>query len=193
MNNYRYYHGKSRARGQGLVEYAIILALVALVSIVILAFVGLAANRNFGLICSIMGCREDVNGSTVLALDRSTTHGVGNIVMPQCSYWRGHGMSFYVSIYTNIDPNHVTVDTERGERYNLGQLGSIGTAGLNGGSDDRFTIGTNGVQRYIMSIDWPGKDFSKCPAAAVVQSDTPKITVMAPVAQLCVGDDCTYP
>src|SRR5688572_30394890 len=100
----RYFRNKSKTSGQGLVEYAIIIALVALVSIVILALIGMAANRNFGLICSIFGCREDHIGDKILAIDRGANED-GMPVLPICAYYDWGETLFYVAIFSNLDPN----------------------------------------------------------------------------------------
>src|SRR5258706_9426789 len=46
--------------GQGLIEYALILALVALVSIAVLVLVSLATQRAMGLACGALGCKKEV-------------------------------------------------------------------------------------------------------------------------------------
>jgi Flp pilus assembly pilin Flp len=53
---------KSR-KGQGLVEYAVIIALVAIVCVIILGLVGLAVTRNYGLIAGALGAKKDVKGA----------------------------------------------------------------------------------------------------------------------------------
>ncbi|MCC7450366.1 MAG: hypothetical protein IT324_23305 [Anaerolineae bacterium] len=51
-----------RQRGQGLVEYALILALVAVVVVVILFFVGTGVQRTFGVIAAALGVQYNSVG-----------------------------------------------------------------------------------------------------------------------------------
>lgn len=183
MINRRQFRIRPRAKAQGLVEYAIILALVALVSIVILGLVGMAANRNFGLICSIFGCKSESLGGKVLAIDRSVTEGSVEL-LPFCAFYGSMNTTLvYASIYTNLPPANVFVDFETGERLSL-QLADPKDLG---GYDTRFG-GMPDVHRYKAVKNMDGDQLDKCPKAIVVQSPTDGITLVAPMSQRCYSN-----
>jgi len=51
-------------RGQSLVEYALLIALVTIVIIVVIGFVGLGLQRVYGLIAGVLGAQHDTLGGT---------------------------------------------------------------------------------------------------------------------------------
>src|SRR5689334_20680410 len=81
--------------GQGLPEYAIVIALVALVCIVILGIVGLAATRNYGLVAGALGAKKEVQGSQNYAYFDNNP--------PQCGLNPHTGsLQFYAQFFSDI-------------------------------------------------------------------------------------------
>jgi Flp pilus assembly pilin Flp len=90
------------AKGQGLVEYALILSLVAVVVIVIIGLVGMASQRNFGVIGAVFGAKRETPGTLSFNYH------------PQCGYITGQGTGFYAEISTNIPITDLQVSTDTG-------------------------------------------------------------------------------
>lgn len=80
------------ASGQGMVEYALVLVLVAVVAISVIGLTGLAIARNYGVLAGVFGAKREVTGVVTFN------------VLPQCGYVVGQGTGFYTEISTNI-PN----------------------------------------------------------------------------------------
>ena len=55
-------HHRRTQSGQSLVEYALLLALVATVAIVVLFGIGLSVQRVYGLIAGVLGAKHDSTG-----------------------------------------------------------------------------------------------------------------------------------
>jgi Flp pilus assembly pilin Flp len=89
-------------RGQGLVEYALILALVAVASIVILALLGPAVQRVLGIVTGALGTRATT--SQVVTFD-------GN-QHARCGYLTGVGTGFYMQFYTAASPDQLQISTD---------------------------------------------------------------------------------
>ena len=83
------------AKGQGLVEYATIIALVALVSIVILSAVGLATSRNYAVVASVVGGKKNPTGSVTgltntISVETSSPKVTCNIASPTSGWCGAH-------------------------------------------------------------------------------------------------------
>src|SRR5258708_6511423 len=82
--------------GQGLTEYAIIIALVALVAIVALGLISLAARRGLGIVGGALGANHEERGSTYIWFESNQP--------PQCGYLPSQDATgLYVQFYTNIN------------------------------------------------------------------------------------------
>lgn len=94
-------------RGQGMPEYAMILAAVALVSIVVLGLLGLALSRQYGLVAGVLGTRKDVQ--------TSPNHVYFDTNPPQCGIDNspaGDGkVHLFMQFFTDIKP-YLTATTE---------------------------------------------------------------------------------
>jgi hypothetical protein len=102
------------ARGQGLVEYALTIALVGLVSIAALFSFGLLVQRTLGVLAGSMGGRvNDTSGAVTIEITRAEC---------QVDYyfdWLG----YWIEGNTNVDPASLTLRTNFGDGVNrAGQL-----------------------------------------------------------------------
>jgi Flp pilus assembly pilin Flp len=75
---------KRSAVGQGLGEYALILALVAIAVIVIVGLLGQAVQRGYGVIGAVLGAKQEVAG--VLEFSSGA--------LPRCGRAPGQGTGF---------------------------------------------------------------------------------------------------
>ena len=91
-----------RNSGQALVEYVLILALVAVVVIAILGLVGFAIQRNFGIIAAVFGAKKEETGVITFSY------------YPRCGHITGQGTGLYAVIITNIPSTDLTVSTDTG-------------------------------------------------------------------------------
>ena len=142
---------KKVQRGQGLPEYALIIALVALVAVVILGIVGLAATRNFGLVAGALGVRKDAYQPSADFYIYFNEAGDNN--PPQCGKLSADTV-LYAQMTTNIDPSNLTVATENANinvrlAENVGAVSPIG----------------NLLVQATLPPDTP------CPVSLVIQSD----------------------
>jgi len=97
--------------GQGLVEYAIIIGLVAVVCVIILGLFGLAATRNYGIVAGALGAKKEIDTETHYIRFQSDTN------FPQCGISHGQ-LYFRTHFFSDIsDPNEIkelTVATDNG-------------------------------------------------------------------------------
>jgi Flp pilus assembly pilin Flp len=101
---------KRSAVGQGLGEYALILALVAIAVIVIVGLLGQAVQRGYGVIGAVLGVKQETAG--VLSFDPNW--------LPQCGRVVGQGTGFYTEILTPItDLSQITASTDTGFIFGL--------------------------------------------------------------------------
>ena len=142
---------KKSQRGQGLPEYALIIALVAIVGIVILGVVGLAATRNFGLIAGALGAKKDVYQPTADYYIYFNEAGDNN--PPECGKSSGNTL-LYAQITSNIDPAYLSATTENA---NIGVTVATNTSAV-------APIG-NLLISSVLPADTP------CPLSLVIQSD----------------------
>lgn len=88
--------------GQGLVEYALLLGLVAVVAIVAIGLVSVAVQRNYGIVGAVLGAKKEQPG--VLSF----------IYFPRCGHIPGQGTGLYAEIITNVPMSDLTVSTDTG-------------------------------------------------------------------------------
>jgi Flp pilus assembly pilin Flp len=176
MKNRIHFRNKTRTSGQGLVEYAIIIALVALVSIVILAFVSMGINGNFGLICAVMGCERGIEDSRVLVFDTSYRENA-----PQCYYWWDRDITqFYVPFYSSFPIEALSAKNSKGQNMPIfvAAADDMGPPNYSGPGTP-----SSPVQRFKLVQDWPGDARGECPLSVVVQTgpEYENLTIMVDV------------
>ena len=103
---------KRSRKGQGLAEYAVVIALVALVCIIIIGLVGLAATRNYGLVAGALGAKKQIDApQNFIRFDNNP---------PQCGL---NPVSRKIQIYAqffsditqaDVDSHQLTVATDTG-------------------------------------------------------------------------------
>jgi Flp pilus assembly pilin Flp len=155
------------AKGQGLVEYALILALVALVVIAVTFLIGLSVQRVYGLVVGALGINH---GSSALNIESSP---------PPACYLVGSTTNIYLKGYTNQQFSELTFSTNL--TYNSDASGTaitpIRAAPGNSGTSGAFEVG------YQLA---PVRDRTKCPTTAVIQAQdgtiatTPIIVIERP-------------
>lgn len=135
---------KRLRRGQGLVEYAIIIALVALVVIVIITLVGFATKRGFGVIAGALGATHNETTGTGTHIEITDAH---------CWTYVGLNQTgVYVRGLSNLDPSLLTGSTDTGW-FSVANVGDSGPRSFK----YQPLIGT-------------GTDFGKCPRSVVIQA-----------------------
>jgi Flp pilus assembly pilin Flp len=147
--------GKS---GQSLVEYALILVLVAIVAIVALFAVGLATQKNFGIIVGALGQKKNAGVITIEVAQCGVNHEI-------------HFTGFWVTGSTDLAPSQLTVSADVPTVIGPGgspvPLSSIPVTGGSGGpfqwNPQLAGIGT--------------EDSSLCPREIVIQSKDGAIAV----------------
>ena len=139
------------AKGQSLVEYAIILALVAIVAIVALYFLGLGVERLIGVIDGALGTHFDDKPSSQHYIDISTAECDASVSQNKTGLWVvGDAAGF-------TDLSQLTGST------NL----AVGT-GLNGA---QFPLqGSLQNFQYNPLLSPNSTDLSVCPSAVVIQA-----------------------
>lgn len=146
---------KRRAKGQGLVEYALILVLVAVVTIVILHFFGQGAQRIFGLVTGALGTKIEADGLEIGYAECTVSHS-------------DNKTSLWVRGYTKFNPQELTGSTDK--NYD----GTIGQSDLSGGKDPK-NLGRSssgaGTFKYTATLGHTA-DESLCPKVVVIQSDS---------------------
>ena len=149
---------QSRQEGHGLVEYALILALVALVAIVVVALTGVAAQRGYGVLGGALGARYDTQGQRVV-----------EITGAQCIALQSANLTgLWVIGNTNYDVAHLTGSTER----------AIGT-GLEGLPAPIEANGPSGFKFHPLLAY--KADLGVCPKSVVIQAADGAVAV-APVS-----------
>jgi pilus assembly protein Flp/PilA len=151
-------HRGSRESGQGLVEYALILALVAVVVVAVASLLGPALQRVYGVITASLGSKYD----TV------APHHAIKIEKAQCIALQSANLTgLWVVGYTDQDVANLTGSTER----------AVGT-GLDGLASPVEDNGDGGFKFHPLLVY--SADLSVCPKAVVIQALDGAIAV-APV------------
>ena len=144
-------------RGQGMVEYALILALVAVVAIAGLSLVGLGVQRNLAVIAGVMGADHDTSDRAIL-----------EITTAQCIAVGSSGLTgLWVVGVTDQDIAWLSASNEYG--INVGVDGLAAAVSASGPNTFQY----NPLLAY-------SADISACPKTIVIQSASGAIAV-APV------------
>lgn len=171
---------KSKERGQGLVEYALLLALVAVVAMVSLAIIGLVNSRSYGQVAAVLGAQR--------MLGDSNSHYLHFNNPPRCGYLHitgqpSQGIGLYAQGTTDVPFSELAATTEN----NL-PLDITSNAGITG-------AGGVGFKAYLQIVQPPpagDHDLSKCPHSIVIQS-SPAYGGMTILAPVIVEDWNAYP
>src|SRR5258708_34107145 len=135
-------------RGQGAPEYGLVIALVALVSVVMLGVLGLAATRQYGLLGGALGVRKDIQTpKNFIYFDNDK---------PQCGS-AGVARGLYAQFFSDIDQQYLTVSTDFAS--------VVPTISVN----DTIPPGATGIGNYI--LEFPITHDTPCPTALTIQSN----------------------
>jgi pilus assembly protein Flp/PilA len=157
---------KPRSKGQGLVEYALILVLVAVVTIVILHFFGQGAQRIFGLVAGAIGTKVEADGLEIGYVQCVVDH-------------PSHRTSLWVRGYTKFPLDKLVGSTDKG--YDEIDIAVNTKDGTDPKGLGRPATGA-GTFKYNPTLG-NKPDASLCPKVAVIQSDTGAMAVW-PVTEI---------
>lgn len=150
---------RNRKAGQGLVEYALILALVAIVVIGIAFVLGQAVQRLYGIVGGALGAKYNTGGQHAI-----------EITSAQCiAVQSAHETGLYVVGLTNEDLNNLTGSTEQAVGTGLGHLPSP----VDPNGPDGF--------KFHPLLSPTAADLSLCPRSVVIQS-TDGAIALSPVS-----------
>ncbi len=156
-------------RGQGLAEYALIIALAALVTIIAIGLVSLAVQRGFGVVGGALGAKkgQGEGGGQTLVIDTDQ--------LPRCGYLPSQNSTgLYAQFYSSVDPSQVLVSTD------TGIMGSVDHAA--GSETETCSPSSPCLLAVIQMLKINAHDDSVCPHSIVVQTTTPGgPTVLYPV------------
>jgi Flp pilus assembly pilin Flp len=153
---------KELEKGQGLVEYALILALVAIVAVVALSIFGQGVQRVFAITTAALDGRHDTTGAQIV-----------QITTAQCIAVQSSNVTgLWVVGVTNLDVTTLTGSTEQSVGQGLG--GAASPVTTNGPGGFKF----NPLLAYEANT-------SVCPQAVVIQSSDGSIA-LAPVEAVLV-------
>ncbi len=154
---------RDREHGQGLVEYALILALVALVVIVGAYLLGQAVQRVYGVITGALGAKYDTIGARSIVIESAQCFAVQST----------HQTGLYVlGTIAGEDVANLTGSTEQ----------AVGT-GLGGLSSPVEANGDFGFKFHPL-LSPSAADLSLCPRAVVIQSKDGAIAVSPVTAEM---------
>jgi Flp pilus assembly pilin Flp len=146
---------KPRTKGQGLVEYALILVLVAVVTIVILHFFGHGAQRIFGIVAGTLGTKIESNGLEIGYAECVVDHSINKTTL-------------WVRGYTKFDPTELVGSTEKAHGGDIAQNNNTFKPGTDPKGLGRPSTGAE-TFKYTPTL---GKaDASLCARVVVIQSD----------------------
>lgn len=166
-----------RGRGQGLPEYALILVLVAIASIIALVLIGTAVQRIYGLATGGLGANTSkTQGDTVITIDTAECYAVKNYVGRPGG--RGDGPATGIRVtgqygpLSRIGPSMVIVSTN-----NMYSTDAAGDAVYT--KDDE----SDGTYLWSFFISFDKADVGLCPGAATAQvEDGSNSIATSPVA-----------
>jgi Flp pilus assembly pilin Flp len=138
-----------REHGQALVEYALILVLVAIVAIVVIGLTGLAVQRIFGVAAGALGAKHGTTGERRIVIDVAACY----------AQYHKNLTGLWVVGTTNIPLTELTGSTES----------AVGTVKVD-------INGTNGF-RYNPNLSETTADPSLCPKSVVIQAKDGSIAV----------------
>src|SRR5258706_16484837 len=150
---------RNRENGQGLVEYALILALVAVVVIVVAFVLGQAVQHLYGIVGGALGAKYNTSGQHAI-----------EITGAQCiAVQSTHQTGLWVVGFTNEDLTSLTGSTEQ----------AVGT-GLQNLPSPLDPNGPNGFKFHPL-LSQTAADLSLCPRSVVIQSTNGAIA-LSPVS-----------
>lgn len=144
-------HSRRRERGQGMVEYALVLVLVAVVAIVALSALGNATQRVYGVIGGVLGAKYNTTG------DRAIEIATAQCIAVSYPDPKNNLTGLWVVGNTNISVAELTGSTDQ----------AVGT-GIGGGAAPVEANGPNGFTfNPLLAYS---ADPSVCPKAVVIQA-----------------------
>ncbi len=154
---------RTRQRGQGLVEYALIMVLVAVVVIIALTLLSHALQRSYGIVAAVLGAKRDSAGSHTIQILTSLC-----VAVPQT-----HLTGLWVIGTTDEDVTNLTGSTDQAVGTGIG--GAASPVESNGPSSFKF--------HPLLSADVA--DLSLCPKGVVIQAadGTLALAPVQPVTQ----------
>ncbi len=152
MKLFRQLRTQRSESGQSLAEYALILVLVAVVAIVALFAIGLATQRDLGIVTGSLGARKSSGSLTITDAECAIqTSGDGS---PQTS--------IYVIGTTTIPTGNLRGSADVNKGIAVSQVKNLMETSV-------FDTG-GGTFRWNPTISDKAADFSLCPQAVVIQS-----------------------
>ena len=153
---------KQLERGQGLVEYGIIIALVAIITAVAIGLVSRATQRGYGVIGAALGAKRDNIGGRVIEItnaqcivEQKTIHhqnsGTDEVI---------HQTGMWIIGITNVNVAELTASTEK----------VIGT-GLDGLPSPVEVNGDPSSFKWHPTLSPDTEDSTLCPKAIVIQAN----------------------
>jgi len=138
-------HCQRSSSGQSLAEYALIIASVAIVVIVVALAIGLGAERIFGIISGAVGAHHDDHREHFITIDSA-----------QCFASKSQNLTgLWITGSTDEDPSKLNGST------------NLSTTGLDGVP---FTISDNGAGSYKFNpLLAYGVNLDVCPQSVVIQ------------------------
>lgn len=151
---------KMHLKGQGVVEYALLLALVALAAVIVLGILGRAIQGGIGVVAGSLGGTQDAHEET----------GTIEILNAQCfAVQSQHLTGLWITGITTLSVAELTAGTNLGMGTGMDGLPSPVTAG-----------DAPGTFRFNPLISNTRADVGLCPKGAVVQGQG--LIAVAPVA-----------
>jgi len=149
---------KKSANGQGLVEYALTIAVVALVAALVLGLIALATNRVFGLVSGTFHATRGGTSTLQFAQNQKPECGQYHILTTPAPA-NPYVTVLYVEIESDQDIplTDITVSTEQGFNFTVSKDSNPGQYNI----DQPLLAGTTAAS---------GWDDSLCPRVLVVQS-----------------------
>src|SRR5579859_5611258 len=141
-------------RGQGLVEYALLIMFIAFLGILAIGALALAINRSYGLVGGALGVRKDVQTTqNNIYFDTNT---------PRCGLYHGSTRQMHMQFFSDIAPQYLTATTENPDI--VLSIETIEPPPVHGSGLGNLKIeyyGPDGVSGMPMD----------CPQSLVIQSD----------------------
>lgn len=170
---------RRKARGQGLVEYALIIVLVALVVVIAASVLGVGLQRVYGIAVAGLGTKKDHEGSTYIRIERSECWGqiievreAGSGTLLNTYYLTG----LFVSGTTNVPLSELDGSTDR-----FMDTPVDGTKFVFTPNADESGVEIPGSFVFNPLISGTVSDATMCPRAVVIQRRDGSAIAVAPV------------
>ncbi|MBX3066140.1 MAG: hypothetical protein U0528_07315 [Anaerolineae bacterium] len=155
------------ARGQGLAEYALILALVALAVIAIGLLLGLATQRNYGLVAGALGAHKEETGAQEIRIEQARCIAVPDV----------NQTGMFVTGFTNVPLDQLQV-------YTTKSAGKAFDADSDGIIDERPLLlneDVPGTFKWNPMIKSAEANTGLCPVSIMITTADGKLSAISPV------------